>query len=148
MYSYIGFRARSTGLLSRSALVQIILHYPLYFHFSWFSVDIASQLVAVPYIHAWYDPIHCFFHSRILPSRFLLIKYRHRLIVPSSIPIRLHFGGRIMREYKEQQQADLLYQLNIKKNENKEGNAIWTVPKRGARKLSRTPRSESNVTIH
>ena len=30
---------------------------------------------------------------------------------------------RIMREYKEQQQADLLYQLKIKKNENKEGNA-------------------------
>ena len=30
---------------------------------------------------------------------------------------------RIMREYKEQQQADLLYQLKIKKNESKEGNA-------------------------
>ncbi|MFK2382267.1 phage portal protein, partial [Bacteroides fragilis] len=30
---------------------------------------------------------------------------------------------RIMREYKEQQQTDLLYQLKIKKNENKEGNA-------------------------
>jgi len=30
---------------------------------------------------------------------------------------------RIMREYKEQQQADLLYQLKIKKNENKEDNA-------------------------
>ena len=29
----------------------------------------------------------------------------------------------IMREYKEQQQADLLYQLKIKKNESKEGNA-------------------------
>lgn len=28
-----------------------------------------------------------------------------------------------MREYKEQQQADLLYQLKIKKNESKEGNA-------------------------
>ena len=45
-------RQTGTGLLSRSALVQIILHYPLYFHFSCFSVDIASQLVAVPYIHA------------------------------------------------------------------------------------------------
>lgn len=54
---------------------------------------------------------------------------------------------RIMREYKEQQQADLLYQLKIKKNENKEGNAN-DLYQRGARKQSRTPRSESNVTIH
>lgn len=36
---------------------------------------------------------------------------------------KILLNDRIMREYKEQQQADLLYQLKIKKNESKEGNA-------------------------